>query len=53
VIGNTRYSALCRELGLAGEAIDDIPDRETLKALLERAEAEATRMAQGARAVPH
>ncbi len=42
VIGNTRYSALCRELGLSGEAIDDIPDRETLKALLERAEAEAT-----------
>jgi hypothetical protein len=43
VIGNTHYSALCRELGLASEAIDDIPDRETLKALLERAEAEATR----------
>jgi hypothetical protein len=43
VIGNTHYSALCRELGLAGEAIDDIPDRETLKALLERVETEATR----------
>lgn len=42
VIGDTRYSALCRELGLASEAIDDIPDREVLKTLLARAEAEAT-----------
>jgi hypothetical protein len=42
VIGNTRYSALCRELGLASEAIDDVPDRETLKNLLARVEAEAS-----------
>jgi hypothetical protein len=43
VIGNTQYSALCRALGLASEATDDIPDRETLKALLQRAEAESER----------
>jgi hypothetical protein len=42
VIGNTRYSALCRELGLASEAIDDVPDRETLKNLLARVEGEAS-----------
>lgn len=42
VIGNTRYSALCREVGLGSEAIDDIPDRESLKTLLARVEAEAT-----------
>jgi hypothetical protein len=42
VIGDTRYSALCRELGLASEAIDDIPDRDALKTLLARVEAVAT-----------
>jgi hypothetical protein len=42
VIGDTRYSAVCREIGLASEAIDDIPDRDALKTLLARVEAEAT-----------
>ena len=42
MIGDTRYSALCRELNLASEAIDDIPDRDALKALLARVEEEAT-----------
>ncbi len=42
VIGDTRYSAVCRELNLASEAIDDIPDRDALKTLLARVEAEAT-----------
>jgi hypothetical protein len=41
LVGDSRYSALCRELGLASEAIDDIPDRDTLKTLLARVEAEA------------
>ena len=41
-IGDTRYSALCREIGLTSEAIDDIPDRNTLKTLLARVETEAT-----------
>ena len=50
VIGNTRYSALCREVGLASEAVDDISDRDTLKTLLERVEEEATRTNGSARA---
>jgi hypothetical protein len=41
VIGDTRYSALCRDLGLVSEAIDDIPDRDTLKTLLAHVETEA------------
>jgi hypothetical protein len=40
-IDDTRYSALCRELGLPSEAIDDIPDRDALKRLLARVEGEA------------
>ncbi len=42
VIGDTRYSAVCSELGLASKAIDDIPDRDALKTLLARVETEAT-----------
>ena len=42
VIGDTRYSTVCREIGLASKAIDDIPDRDALKTLLARVEEEAT-----------
>jgi len=40
-IGETRYAAICRELNLPSEAVDDIPDRDALKTLLARVEAEA------------
>lgn len=40
-IGEARYAAICRELNLASESIDDIPDRQTLQQLLQKAEAEA------------
>ena len=42
-IGDARYSAICRDLNLASESIDDIPDRDALKLLLARVEAEAAR----------
>jgi hypothetical protein len=41
VVGEARYSAICRELNLASESIDDIPNRDALKLLLTRVEAEA------------
>lgn len=41
VVGESRYSAICRELNFASESIDDIPNRDALKLLLARAEAEA------------
>lgn len=40
-LGEGEYSAICRELNLASESIDDIPDRDALKTLLARVEAEA------------
>ena len=36
-----RHSALCRELNLASQSIDDIQDRTVLRQLVERLEAEA------------
>jgi hypothetical protein len=42
VIGEQRYAAICREMNLASESIDDIPDRDALKNLLARSEAEAS-----------
>jgi hypothetical protein len=39
--GAQRYSTLCREMNLAGDSIDDIPDRATLRRLLQRLETEA------------
>jgi len=39
--GDQRYSTLCRELNLASESIDDIPDRSVLRRLVETLEAEA------------
>jgi hypothetical protein len=40
-VGDARYTAICRELNLASEAIDDIPTRDALQRLLARVEAEA------------
>jgi hypothetical protein len=39
--GEQRYSTLCREMNLASESIDDIPDRATLRQVLQILEAEA------------
>src|SRR5262249_43203038 len=39
--GAQRYSALCRELNLASDSLDDVPDRGTLRRLVEALEAEA------------
>jgi hypothetical protein len=38
--GDQRYAALCRELNLASESIDDIPDRTVLRRLVEALEGE-------------
>jgi hypothetical protein len=56
MVGDSRYAAICRELNLASESIDDIPDRDALKLLLARVEAEVTgkngNHTQGAPAMP-
>jgi hypothetical protein len=39
--GAQRYATLCREMNLASDSIDDIPDRATLRLLLQKVEAEA------------
>jgi hypothetical protein len=39
--GVQRYSALCRELNLASDSVDDVPDRATLRRLVETLEADA------------
>jgi hypothetical protein len=56
IVGDSRYAAICRELNLASESIDDIPDRNALKLLLSRVEAEAAgkngNHTQGAPAIP-
>ncbi|MFN7995355.1 MAG: Rad52/Rad22 family DNA repair protein [Bryobacteraceae bacterium] len=39
--GEQRYATLCREMNLASESIDDIPDRATLRQLLQILEPEA------------
>src|ERR1700682_6458991 len=39
--GDQRYSALCRELNLASESIDDVPDRMVLRRLVETLEGES------------
>ena len=40
--GDGRYPALCRELNLSSESIDDIPDRTVLRRLVEALEAEGS-----------
>jgi hypothetical protein len=42
-ISDTEYAAICGELNLPSDSIDDIPNRETLRVLLERVEAAASR----------
>ena len=40
-LGEEQYGALCHELNLPSDAIDDIPDRDTLRSLLEKVESRA------------
>jgi hypothetical protein len=40
-LGDGRYSTICRELNLASDSLDDVPDREALCALLKRVESES------------
>ncbi|MEQ1887012.1 MAG: Rad52/Rad22 family DNA repair protein [Bryobacteraceae bacterium] len=40
-LGDGRYAAICRELNLASDSLDDVPDRDALCALLNRVESEA------------
>jgi hypothetical protein len=44
IVGDTQYSAICRELNLGSGSINDIPDRDTLQHLLRRVEAAAAGM---------
>ena len=37
-LGDAAYCALCRDLNLASDSIDDIPDRDALRVLVERVE---------------
>ena len=38
VVGQTVFAQLCREINLAGDTLDDIPDRRTLRQLIETLE---------------
>jgi hypothetical protein len=42
--GDRRYAALCQELNLASDSIDDIPDRVVLRRLVETLEGETKRV---------
>lgn len=46
-IGGERYGAICRELNLASDSIDDIPDRNTLRLLVTKVETESDRSNSG------
>lgn len=41
-LGDGHYAAICRELNLASDSLDDVPDRTALSALLNRVEAAAS-----------
>lgn len=48
VVGQTALAQLCREMHLAGDSLDDIPDRRTLRQLIETLEKAAeTKRASG------
>ena len=40
IVGQQRYSQLCRDLNFASDALDDIPDRSALRQLIEALEKE-------------
>jgi hypothetical protein len=41
IVGQQRYSQLCRDLNFASDVLDDIPDRSALRQLIEALEKEA------------
>ncbi len=41
IVGQQRYSQLCRDLNFASDALDDIPDRSALRRVIEALEKEA------------
>ncbi|MBV6522886.1 MAG: hypothetical protein MNPFHGCM_03036 [Gemmatimonadaceae bacterium] len=51
-LGDAAYSVLCREMSLASDSIDDIPDRGTLRVLVERVEEQARSKAPTAATSP-
>jgi hypothetical protein len=46
-IGEAQYAAICRELNFAGDSVDNIPDRNALRLLVERVEAAAKKLEPG------
>ncbi len=52
VLGDAAYSVLCREMNMASDSIDDIPDRDTLRVLVERVEEQARSKAPTAATSP-
>ena len=55
VVGQANFSQLCRDMNLAGDCLDDIPDRRTLRQLIEALERTAggTRPAEWRRTRGH
>jgi hypothetical protein len=53
VVGQTAFSQLCREMKLAGDSLDDIPDRRTLRHLVEALEKGAGTIQSSANANGH
>jgi hypothetical protein len=49
VVGPAQYEAICKEMNLASDSIDDIPNRDVLRVLLTRVEAAAAAKQNGAR----
>lgn len=47
IVGPSRYEAICKELNFASDSIDDIPNRDVLRVLLTRVEAEAAARQKG------
>jgi hypothetical protein len=54
IAGQQRYSQLCREFNFASDALDDIPDRNALRRLIETLEKEAgaTAIRSGSNSTP-
>jgi hypothetical protein len=52
VVGQQRYTQLCRALNFPSDSLDDIPDREALRKAVETLEWEASKMKTAARQNP-
>lgn len=51
-VGSTRYAGLCKELNLASDSIDDIPDRAILRRMIDVLEAENGHTGRGENTAP-